>query len=284
MSYFLTPLNQQELREIFDDISIDVINYFLKKSVLAQPELIPDQSQLPIHIPKEHIEQWVVQAIGATSIGAGSYPIDLYKEDLGLGADVKMMSCKVSKDGTLLNADSGETSLAQKFDDSNFGEGVTLDQLFSSRSYETIWNAWKIIVNNKYNSVIKQHNLTNLYYFFMLRANDKFYLGGTKLNLNNIDQVTIDMPRSSNSSLWLNNLINPSFGNTKIYKSKKRLELRLRPKKWLEDKLLIKFKNDIIVPQKNIRELIEENKLQEYIEDELICQLVSQKEVEASDN
>lgn len=274
MNYFLTPLSEEELRIIFDDTAIEVINFFLKKSVITQPELLPGQSTLPIHIPKEHIEQWVVQAIGATSIGAGSYPIDLYKD--GLGADVKMMSCKVDSNGLLRNGDSGETSLAQKFDDANFGEGITLDQLFRSNSYETIWNAWKIIINDKYRVVINEHSLTNLYYFFMLRADNKFYLAGAKLNLDNIGQATIDTRRSSDSSLWLEDLINPLYGNTKIYKSKKRLELRLRPKKWLEDGLLLEFTNDIIIPQKNIRDLIQGGILHNYIEDELISQLLHQ--------
>ena len=54
----LTPLTLNELKSFFDKDAIKVINFFLKRSIFSQPELIKGQTSLPIHIPKEHIEQW----------------------------------------------------------------------------------------------------------------------------------------------------------------------------------------------------------------------------------
>ena len=62
-----------------------------------------------------------------------------------------MLSCKVDSDsGKLKNSDSGETSLAQKFGDDNFGNGNTLDDLFANKEYQVIWNNWIEILKKKY--------------------------------------------------------------------------------------------------------------------------------------
>lgn len=57
----LRPLPLVELKRIFDDSAIAVIDYMIKKAVFSQPELKENQTQLPIQIPKEHIEQWLAQ-------------------------------------------------------------------------------------------------------------------------------------------------------------------------------------------------------------------------------
>ena len=264
----LKPLTQQELTTFFDDISIQTIQYFLKKSIISQPEKIKGQTDLPIQIPKEHIEQWIVQSLGANSIGAGSYPIDVYLDDWG--ADVKMLSCKIDKEGNLKNADSGETSLAQKFSDGNFGDGNSLDALFNNREFEYIWDRWKNIILNKYERVENELHLNRILYFFILRAGTKFHLCGVKLNLENLDNTSINEKRSTNDSIWINDFININYGHTKIYKAKKRFELRLKPKYWFEDNKLLTFDTNFIQKEINIREKIENNELEQYVNETLI--------------
>ena len=57
MSFVLTPLTIIELKTFFDDKALAVITYFLKKSIISQPEKLPSQVEdLPIQIPKEHID------------------------------------------------------------------------------------------------------------------------------------------------------------------------------------------------------------------------------------
>ena len=85
----LTPLTKKQLEEIFDDAALEVIDYFLEKTILLQPEILDGQDELPIQIPKEHIEQWFVQAIHAKPVGAGSYPVDII---LGIYS-VRMLRC-----------------------------------------------------------------------------------------------------------------------------------------------------------------------------------------------
>ncbi len=68
----------------------------MNTSLFAQPEVYTDKPSLPIQIPKEHLEQWFVQALQVESVGAGSYPIDILKPN-EWGADVKMLSIKELK-------------------------------------------------------------------------------------------------------------------------------------------------------------------------------------------
>lgn len=269
MSYVLTPLSYKELTEFFDETAIKVIKFFLSKSIISQPEKIEGQDDLPIQIPKEHLEQWIVQSLGARPVGSGSYPVDVISSDRKWGADVKMLSCKVDKHENLTNADSGETSLAQKFSDSNFGDGISLDELFQKRDYESILDSWKTILTNKYNTVIEQQGISDIYYFIVLRAGGKFHLSGIRVNLDKIKELTVHQSRTTSESVFINNFIDPLYGYTKIYKAKKRLELRLKPLHWLNTDRLITFDTNFQQTNQNIRELIENQTLDSYILDHL---------------
>ena len=124
----LRPLPKEELNNFFSQYSLKVIQYFMNISLFAQPEVYKHKESLSIQIPKEHLEQWFVQALQVEAVGAGSYHIDILKPNKW-GADVKMLSCKVDKNNNLTNGDSGETSLAQKFK----GTGISLDDMFKNR-------------------------------------------------------------------------------------------------------------------------------------------------------
>lgn len=269
MNLVLTPLKIDELKVFFDEDALKVISYFLKKSIISQPEKLPNQiDDLPIQIPKEHIEQWIVQALGARPLGAGSYPIDVITSNWG--ADVKMLSCQLDQYGNLKNADSGETSLAQKFGDGNFGDENTLDDLFSRRAYEFIWSKWKEILLTKYKKVEDDHGITKIYYFIVLRAGNKFHLCGLKLDLTKLDNTTINNTRSTNDSIWIQNFLHDDYGHVKIYKAKKRLELRLKPKKWVADRIVLSFDTNFEQVSTNIREKVMNDELNAYIEEVLI--------------
>ncbi len=264
----LTPMSKNELSEFFDDSALKVIKFFLKKSIVSQPEKIPSQEDLPIQIPKEHIEQWIVQALGVKPIGAGSYPVDVIASSWG--ADVKMLSCKLDKNGNLKNADSGETSLAQKFGDGNFGDGNTLDDLFSQGRREFVWSKWQDILVEKYKKVETDHNITDIYYFIVLRADAIFHLCGLRVDLSKLRNTSVNESRSTNDSIWIKNFIEDDYGHVKVYKAKKRLELRLKPKKWVESNMVISFDTNFEQISADIREKIANNELDEYIDNILV--------------
>lgn len=275
-NYVLNFLSKEDLNKIFDPYAKKTISYFIKKILLAQPEKKKEQKkELPIQAPKEHIEQWMVQALDGEHTGSGSYPIDIVFEADGeiIGADVKMLSCKTDKNGNLTDDDSGETSISQKFKDENFGENNTLDELFKSKEKKhIIWDKWKDLIKEKYSKVFEEKNVNKIYYIFLLRAGKNFYVGICHVNLDNIDNTEIDFEKTDKSenakSLWIKNFINDRYGSVKVYKSKKRVELRLKPKSLEKDNHLLKISTDFELKEENIKEIIkDEKKFQEYVKE-----------------
>lgn len=239
--YVMNPMTKEELLDIMDENANDIMKYFIKKSLFSQPEILPEQSSRAAQIPKEHIEQWFVQALGANPSGAGSYPVDIYDANKGWAADIKMLNATVLPNGKLANVDSGEASLGQKFK----GVGVDLDSLFNTGRFEEIRELWLDIIREKERKVLEEiSGITHIKYLFILRAENSFYLVGCNLDGNQLSDTSVDTDRTTGTSVFLRGMIDPALGNTKIYKSKKRLELRLRPKEWIDRGLFIEFKTD----------------------------------------
>lgn len=260
----LKHLTREELESIFDNTAQEVIKFYLNRALLAQPERVDNQKELPIQIPKEHLEQYIVQAIGAIGVGAGNYGVDVITNDFG--ADVKMVSTSYNKKGQL-KKDTGETSLAQNFVDT----GVNLDILFKNKEWNTIISGWSNILYNKLKKVFTDNpNINNIYYFFIIRDRNVFHLCGLEVNLDEIFNITPLYDKNNNvivtdTSLFIDNFINSNLGNVKIYKSKKRMELRLHPKYWFDNKLTIYFDLDYNSNCLNAREVIENNKADIYM-------------------
>lgn len=237
--YVLNPIPKDELLKLLDSKAQEVIRYFIKKSLFSQPEPLPEQIARAVQVPKEHIEQWFVQALDVKPIGAGSYPVDIYNEKEGWASDIKMLNAKLNDTGELSNNESGEASLGQKFE----GAGVDLDTLFSTKQYETIKEAWLGIFEEKIAQVERERNvIKDIIYLFILRAGFNFYLVGCNIDLGNIKDVAVG--KTTNMSVFLDNFIAERYGKVKIYKAKKRLELRLRPKNWVDDNLAVLFETD----------------------------------------
>lgn len=259
--YVIKPMDKASLEKFFDSEAQKVIRFYIAKSLFAQPETLDTQGNLPIHIPKEHIEQWAVQALGVSSVGAGSYPVDVINESgVRWGADIKMLSCKVNE-GELTRAESGETSLSQKFT----GAGNMLDAMFNDKKYHKIIQDFVEIYSNKMHTVMKEKNLNDVYYFFLLRAGTKFYICGMKIFLNNLKHVKY--LRNTNKNVWTENFLEEKYGSVRVFQSKKRMELRLRPKQWKDDDLLIEFDTNGLIPTTNIKSIINQpTKLKEHID------------------
>lgn len=247
---FLEPLKKNELEKIFDKESIEILTYYLKVSVFSQPNPITD-IELPIQVPKEHLEQFIVQSLGCIPMGAGSYPVDLIDNERGFGSDIKMLSCLLDKSGKLSSSISGETSLAQKFSDAD------LDGKFKRLEHDQIINDWINILKEKYKKVLTENKkIKDIYYFFILRAEESFFLTGAKLITQNINNFTLESRKytKDSNSIFLENVIDSNFGQAKIYKAKKRLELRLYPNAW-ENNHSIKMKLERVSDKVKLRGL-----------------------------
>ena len=266
-NHVINPLTSKELLGFLDEKSKDIIKYFIIKSLFSQPEPKVGQKQLPIQIPKEHIEQWFTQSLDVKPVGAGSYPIDIYNEREEWGADIKMLNIKLTKNGDVTKGDSGEASLGQKFE----GPGINLDAMFKTKKYEDIKDQWVNLYIDKYKSLNKNYDVKKIYYFFILRPGTQidgadFYFTGAILDLKNIGKVKVNRNRSTNKSVFLDYFIDTEYGNTKIYKAKKRLELRLRPKIWIENNMALKITTSFTPSHINLRDI---NVGSEYLKKEI---------------
>ena len=202
------------------------------------------------------------------AVGAGSYPIDILKAN-EWGADVKMLSCKVDKNDNLTNGDSGETSLAQKFK----GTGISLDDMFKQEQYQEIIDGWTSIWKDKLVNVKSDKNIGNVYFFFFLRGSKReSYICAFEVDVDNINTDIITQ-RDENSeiqqSVFLNGVIDAKYGNSKIYKAKKRLELRLKPKKLLDDGFLITIPTEIPTKEDIYQLVQDKDKFDEYMKNKL---------------
>jgi hypothetical protein len=170
-----------------------------------------------------------------------------------------------------MQTQTGEKSLGQKFADNNFGDyGDNFDSLFQTGNYEKIILAWKKILKKKWKKAITDHNLDNLYLVNLLlyKAKKKLYVVLFKINLSKINDMQKGEP--SKASIKIKNFIDDALGNLKIYKSKKRMELRLKPREIIEKRgNFLSFDITSKVKSKNLREILSnENKKKEYLLEE----------------
>ena len=257
----LEEVTSDELNKIFDSSAKEVLNYLLQRCVISYPEFLPSQKDTALYLEKKQCEQWIVQALGLKPVGEGSYPIDGINDNKGY--DVSSLALSQSKKGKM-NSQTGEKSLGQKFSDENFGESDdNLDSLFGSGNYDKIINAWKKILKKKWLQAIKDHKLENIYLvnLILYKPEKKLYIFLLKINHKNLEDVTKE--KISDKSVFLKNFIDEKFGNAKIYKSKKRLELRLKPHQFLKNKSFLEFKIESKVNSKNLREIFQNGKKRE---------------------
>lgn len=256
-------LSEDKLRSFIDPDAYSVIDYLLKKVAFSQPESDDVSKKNGIQITKEFLEQWIAQACGLKTIGAGNYAIDNYKQG-EYGVDVKFVSTKTNSEGGLVLVESNESSLAQNFK----GFGNRLDQLFESKEFDAILKGWIDILKLKLQKPLKDLSLHTLYYFIFIRAGNQIHLAIAEVDTTLFDSLRVK--NSTLTSVFVDNYIEPEFGNVKIYKSKKRMELRLFAKNLQNRNLLITWDfSDLYPSYVSLREIIKEDKLKNHIEEEV---------------
>jgi len=250
--------SKKDIEKFIDKDAFSVIEYLLRKVAFSQPEVKDEQDLSGIQITKEFLEDWIAQACDLTKIGAGNYPIDVY-EPKKYGVDVKFLTAKIKSDGSFSNSYSNETSLGQNFKDG----GANLDQLFKSKDYDNILKAWVEILNTKIAIPIKDFGLKKIYYFIFVRAGNKISLAIAEVDIKNISSITTN--RSTDTSVFVQDFIDDKYGNVKIYKSKKRMELRVLPRQLEEDGKLVTWDFENFYPDSiSLRDVVSKKKIDEH--------------------
>tara|TARA_B100001248_G_scaffold130337_1_gene97760 strand:+ start:1237 stop:2118 length:882 start_codon:yes stop_codon:yes gene_type:complete len=267
----LETLNKDEIDGIFDKNSKKVLNFLLQKTLISYPEFLPTQKQDSLYLEKKQCEQWIVQSLGLMPVGEGSYPIDGIREKNGY--DVSTLSLGQTPKTKKMKSQTGEKSLGQKFEDENFGElDDTLDELFQKKEGDKIVNAWKDILEKKWNKTIKEKKLEALYLvnLILYKIKSKLYVFLLKINHEKLKGIKKGEFSKKGSSVDVKNIIDPKFGNVKIYKAKKRLELRLKPKEFLERGYYLEFSLENNIASKNLRDIFDnDDDLEKYCDQEI---------------
>ncbi len=243
----MTPLSTEELAQIFEEKAQLIIRYYIAKCLFAEPDPINNSSEVSFRVPNEHAEQWIAQAIGGQRIGAGSYPIDVLDSKTSFGCDIAVLTAKTLVSGELAGSTSGEKSIGQKFSDTTWAGGHSLDELFNQERINEIAENSNNIFFKKFNGIKNDYpTIQNIYYFFLIihSIKNKIYLSGLNLNIDNKQEIGNPErvnPGSDLKSVRLDNFIDGRYGEVKTYKSKKRMELRLRPKNLVDDNLCLIF-------------------------------------------
>jgi len=255
-------LSKKDIEKFIDDDAYSVIEYLLRKVAFSQPEVQKESELSGMQITKEFLEDWIAQACDLTKKGAGNYPIDVYK-DKKYGIDVKFLTAKINSDGSYRNSQSNETSLSQNFKIS----GADLDQMFESKKYNKILKAWIKILQSKMRLPKEEFELKEIYYFIFLRAGNKISLSVASVDDSKISNLSTNT--STETSVFVDNFIDEKYGNVKIYKSKKRMELRLRPKQLKEDGMLMVWDFENLYPDViKLRDVVRKGEIKKHAKEQ----------------
>ena len=152
------------------------------------------------------------KCVNGVRVGEGHCPIDVVKDDKGI--DV-LCVC-------LNGVQTNEKSLTQNFKDSS----NELENLFRENNTEGAINLYKKIWYSKLCDAKKNYNLTKLYYLGFISTNKSIFISVFKINLNAILNIKNLGFTKQEKSINFKNVIEDKYGTTKLYKSKKRMEIR----------------------------------------------------------
>jgi hypothetical protein len=153
--------------------------------------------------------EWIVsKAIeDGEMVGGGSNNVDIICGAIGIDVSVLGLG------GEFTN----EKSIMQ-----NFKRSGDLDSMFNDGKGEKAVRTFRKRLEKKY-----QDDLEEILYLIFICHKKHIYLTGLKLYPENIPNMEFVEFTKSNKSIIIGNFIKNTYGNVKLYKSKKRLELRL---------------------------------------------------------
>lgn len=201
-----------DINEVFIDIlklkKILINDYFTKGRI----EFIKSTSTKNLKLEDDYMEFITAKSIDGKRISDGNCPIDIIKDNIGID-----VLC-VCLNGTRTN----EKSIMQKF--SNCGNN--LDNLFKNFKYKEALNKYRNEYYKKILNAKKLNNIDKLYYFAYISTNKNVYISTFKINIECIINFKFEDITKQKKSIKFKGFINENIGNTTLFKSKKRLEVR----------------------------------------------------------
>ena len=220
---FISPVNINELDINVNILSEKIKDYFTPSRI----QFIKDTSTNNLVLDSNYMEWALKQSIiNSEWIGQGNAPMDIIVNNIG----IDVLCCCINKNET------NEKSLIQNFSSC----GSELDILFKNGKKEIILNSFINNFKNKMNKFIDERKCDQLYYMAFISDTTSIYMYLLKINLHNLCNIICSDFTNNNISLNISNIINNSYGHTKIYKSKKRIEIRFK-KSILKSKFIVKI-------------------------------------------
>jgi len=205
-----------ELCKLPDSINVSQITELLNDYMKSRVSFYRETNRPPF-IEDDFSEYFTAKSSNGCLIGGGNCAMDV-KTSFNEGIDV---ACVIMK-----NKCSNEKSLMQNFNSS----GVDLDTLFKDQKDIEAVNLFMIRYFNKIQCIKNEKNLADCYLLIFVTRDKDIFLICLKINLENIHQVVSGgfvKNKQASKNIIIKNFINPDYGKVTLYKSKKRLELRL---------------------------------------------------------
>jgi len=207
------------LCKIPNSLNIDMLRNSITQYMNSRETYYRNKNRSPF-IEDEFSEYYTAEATNGIEIGGGSCGMDV---KTGSSEGIDTMCVIMNK------SHSNEKSLIQNFSSS----GDNLDNLFKEKKDD---EALKLFVDEYYKkleNVKKDKNLTDLFIIAFISTDKDVYIVCFKINLHNIKHVKsggfVNKQKDLCVNIIVSNFINSTYGNVKLYKSKKRMELRLLP-------------------------------------------------------
>lgn len=198
-----------------NEIGIDVseLRKYLIKNYLTpnRIEYYKSTSTQNLILEDGYMEFLTSKFIGGKRIGEGNCSIDVVKDDKGIDAFCVCMN----------NSLSNEKSIMQGLEC-----GKNLDELFNTKKYEEAQLIYRDIYYKKL--LEAQKIIKAMYYIGYISTNKNVYMLAFKLNPMCILNMKYDGITRQQKSIYVKGFIDDKLGATKLYQSKKRLELRLK--------------------------------------------------------
>jgi hypothetical protein len=211
-NYILTPIHLNKL-----DIDYNLLKIYIKNYIEPRIEYYNETNTKNLELESGFSEWWIKKTSNGTKIGNGNCPMDVIT--FNNNAIDTMCLCMNSNI-------SNEKSIMQ-----NFGStGNNLDSFFNAKNDTKIIRMFiqDYVDKIKNFSINYKIPLTKLYYCIFISTKTNIYLSCFKINIGNIVYIKSDGFTKSMKSINIKNFIDDKYGNVKLYKSKKRLELRIK--------------------------------------------------------
>lgn len=207
--------NVLSICDIIDCIDIDKLKEYVKDDINSNIEFFKD-TNCNLRIASDKAE-WMISKCckEGVLVGRGSKGIDIKNKNIGI--DVGVLCIGSGSNYT------NEKSLIQNFTYA----GDELDSYFKNKDIEKALGLFVDLYYNKHIDSLQEYELNKLYYVLFICNKKNVHVVCIRSNISNCKYIDYVSKCSTDKNISTENFISSDIGNVKLYKSKKRLELRL---------------------------------------------------------